>query len=154
MADIDEYRYILRDIDRYWKITKQIQMKPEIKYFQNLVIDLHLFTPVVHLANFLMFSLIFFFLVHSLITFKWFCETRLLDFTIRLWATLSEGMCCLTLYVARPTLSNWTISRKVKSSTNLNLSLYSRHLALSLYCDRYSQIPKPVAHLHELPCRR
>ena len=51
--DIDEYRYILRDIDRYWKITKQIQMKPEIKYFQNFVIDLYLFTPVVRLAIFI-----------------------------------------------------------------------------------------------------
>ena len=28
-------------------------MKPKIKYFLNFVIDLHLFTPVVRLANFL-----------------------------------------------------------------------------------------------------
>ena len=28
-------------------------MKPEIKYFQNIVIDLHLFTPVVRLAIFI-----------------------------------------------------------------------------------------------------
>ena len=34
-------------------ITKQIHIKPEIKYFQNFVINLHLFTPVVCLAIFL-----------------------------------------------------------------------------------------------------
>ena len=51
--DIDEYRYILRDIDLYLKITKQIQMKPEIKCFQNFVIDLYFFTPVVRHAIFI-----------------------------------------------------------------------------------------------------
>ena len=37
-------------------------MKPEIKYFQNIVINLHLFTPVVRLAIFFMDSenLVFF----------------------------------------------------------------------------------------------
>ena len=33
-------------------------MKPEIKYFQRFLIDLHLFTPVVSLAIFLMCSIL------------------------------------------------------------------------------------------------
>ena len=52
LGDIAWYWEILGDIDRYWQITKKIHMKHEIKYFQNFVINLRLFTPVVRLAIF------------------------------------------------------------------------------------------------------
>ena len=51
IENIETYCEILRAIERYLDILKEILR--DIKYFQNFVIDLHLFTPVVRLAIFL-----------------------------------------------------------------------------------------------------
>ena len=43
----------MRDIERYWWITNQIQMKHEIKYFQNVVIEFAPLHPCSASRNFL-----------------------------------------------------------------------------------------------------
>ena len=59
-----------------------------------------------------------------------------------MWFGRSEGTVCFMFMLVIPIVSKFTISRIVRSSTNLNLSFTSTQSALLFDCDRYSSNPK------------
>ena len=109
----------------------------------NLVVNWYFFEELNHIV-FVFFSFICIFW-STVQPFIWFCHSCDFVFSagiIWLWCGKSSGTWWFKLNVDIPIVRRLTISRKIWSSTKLNLSSLLTQSALLLDWDRYSNIPK------------